>query len=62
VNGLPDATRVLFNDERVVANAGVLLPAMPADRLGVEALADRTVDLGDRAAAANPGREVMTLA
>ena len=28
VNGLPDATRVLFDDERVVANAGVLLPAV----------------------------------
>ena len=25
VNGLPDATRVLFDDERAVANAGVLL-------------------------------------
>ena len=61
VNGLPDVTRVLFDDERVVANAGVLLPAMLADRLGIEAVVDRTVDLGDRAAAANPGRKVMTL-
>jgi Transposase DDE domain group 1 len=61
VNGLPDATRVLFDDERVVANAGVLLPAMLADRLGIEALVDRAVDLGDRAGAANPGRKVMTL-
>ena len=26
VKGLSDATRVLFDDERVVANAGVLLP------------------------------------
>ena len=55
VNGLPDATRVLFDDERAVANAGVMLPAMLADRLGIEALVDRTVDLGDRAGAANPG-------
>ena len=61
VNGLPDATRVVFDDERVVANAGVLLPAMLADRLGIEALVDRTVDLGDRAGAANPGRKVMSL-
>jgi hypothetical protein len=61
VNGLPDATRVRFDDERVVANAGVLLPAMLADRLGIEGLVDRTVDLGDRAGAANPGRKVMTL-
>ena len=61
VNGLPDATRVLFDDERAVANAGVLLPAMLADRLGIEALVDRTVDLGERDGAANPGRKVMSL-
>jgi hypothetical protein len=61
VNGLSDAARVVFDDERVVANAGVLLPALLADRLGVEALIDRTVDLGDRPGAANPGRKVMSL-
>jgi hypothetical protein len=61
VKGLPDATRVVFDDERVVANAGVLLPAVLAERLGIEAVVDRTVDLGDRAGAANPGRKVMTL-
>jgi len=61
VNGLPDATRVVFDDERVVANAGVMLPAVLADRLGIEAVVDRTVDLGERAGAANPGRKVMTL-
>jgi hypothetical protein len=61
VKGLPDATRVRFDDERAVANAGVLLPAVLADRLGVEALVDRTVDLDDRDGAANPGRKVMTL-
>jgi hypothetical protein len=54
VKGLADATRVVFDDERVVANAGVLLPAVLADRLGIEALVDRAVDLGDRAGAANP--------
>ena len=61
VNGLPDATRVVFDDERAVANAGVLLPALLADRLGIEGLVDQTVDLGDREGAANPGRKVMTL-
>jgi hypothetical protein len=61
VRGLPDATRVVFDDERSVANAGVLLPAMLADRLGIEALVDRTVDLGERPGAANAGRKVMTL-
>jgi Transposase DDE domain group 1 len=61
VKGLPDATRVVFDDDRVVANAGVVLPAVLAGRLGIEALADRTVDLGERAGAANAGRKVMTL-
>jgi Transposase DDE domain group 1 len=61
VNGLPDATKVVFDDERAVANAGVLLPAMLADRLGIEALVDRTVDLGDQAGAGNAGRKVMSL-
>jgi hypothetical protein len=61
VKGLPDATRVVFDDERAVANAGVMLPAVLADRLGIEALIDGIVDLGERPGAANPGRKVMTL-
>jgi hypothetical protein len=61
VKGLPDAMRVVFDDGRAVANAGVLLPAVLADRLGIGALVDRVVDLGDRPGAANAGRKVMTL-
>ncbi len=61
VNGLPDATRVVFDDERVVVNAGVLLPAVLAEGLGIEGLVEGMVDLGDREGAANPGRKVMTL-
>jgi Transposase DDE domain group 1 len=61
VKGLPDATRVLFDDQRAVANAGVLLPAVLAGRLGIEALVDDVVDLGEREGAANPGRKVMSL-
>ena len=61
VKGLSDAARVLFDDERAVANAGVLLPAVLADRLGIEVLVDRMVDLGDRVGGANPGRKVMSL-
>jgi len=52
---------VVFDDERVVANAGVMLPALLAQRLGVEQLVDETVCLGDRLGAANPGRKVMTM-
>jgi len=58
VNG---STVVVFDDERAVANAGVLLPALLAQRLGIEALVDETIDLGERAGAANPGRKVMTM-
>jgi len=61
VNGLPDATRVVFDDEKVVANAGVLLPALLAERLGIEALVNEIVRLDDREGAANPGRKVMSL-
>ena len=61
VNGLSDATRVVFDDERVVANAGVMLPAVLAGRLGLEALIDQAVCLGNRPGAANPGRKVMSL-
>jgi hypothetical protein len=61
VKGLADAMRVVFDDERVVANAGVMLPAVLAGRLGLETLVDQTVDLGGRAGAANPGRKVMSL-
>jgi len=53
--------RVVFDDERAVANAGVMLPALLAGRLGIEALVDERVDLGARAGAANPGRKVMTM-
>jgi hypothetical protein len=58
VNG---STVVVFDDQRAVANAGVMLPALLAGRLGIEALVDARVDLGDRPGAANPGRKVMTM-
>ena len=56
VHGLPDAMRVVFDDERAVANAGVLLPAMLADRLGIEALVDRTVVTVQSLAQVSAGR------
>jgi hypothetical protein len=52
---------VVFDDEHVVANAGVMLPALLAGRLGIERLVDDCLDLGDRPGAANPGRKVMTM-
>ncbi len=57
-----DRLRVEFDDQRAVANAGLLLPATLAARLGIEQLVDETVDLSGRPGAARPGRKVMTLA
>ena len=61
VNGLPDSTQVVFDDQRAIANAGLMLPSVLAARLGIEALVNETVDLGDRPGPAHPGRKVMTL-
>ena len=57
----PDGVQVVFDDERSVANAGLVLPATLAGRLGLESLVDEAVDLGQRAGAARPGRKVMSL-
>ena len=56
-----DRLRVEFDDERAVANAGLLLPATVASRLEIGQLIDETVDLGGRPGAAGPGRKVLTL-
>ncbi len=58
----PDGLHVEFDDERVVSDAGVMLVATVAQRLGIEALAARLVRLRrDRPGAANAGRKVMAL-
>jgi hypothetical protein len=57
----PDGIAVEFDDERAVADAGIVLAATLARRLGIEALVDQTVRLGDRPGAANAGAKVMTL-
>jgi hypothetical protein len=57
-----DGVQVEFDDERVVSDAGVMLVAMVAERLGVEGLAGDLVRLRrDRPGAANVGRKVMAL-
>ena len=40
----PDRLVVGFDDDHAVANAGLLLPATLAARLGMEQLVDRLVD------------------
>ncbi len=56
-----DRSTVVFDDERVVVNAGILLAVTLARRLGIEALVDRTVRLGDCPGASRPGRKVLSL-
>ncbi len=57
-----DGLGVKFDDERVVSDAGVMLVATVAQRLGIEALAAQLVALRrDRPGAANAGRKVMAL-
>jgi hypothetical protein len=56
-----DRFEAVFDDERVVANAGVLLPATLAGRLGVEGLVDATVSLADRSAGSRAGAKVLSL-
>jgi Transposase DDE domain group 1 len=59
--GRIDGLQVVFDDDRAVAGAGLILPATLAGRLGLEGLIDEGVDLGARPGAARPGRKVMTL-
>ena len=56
-----DRIRVAFDDHRLVANAGLLLPASLALRLGLGELVGRHVDLGDALGRANPGDKLLTL-
>src|SRR3954447_8813238 len=56
-----DGIAVAFDDERAVADAGVVLAATLAQRLGIEALVDERVVLGERVGAGNEGAKVMTL-
>jgi hypothetical protein len=56
-----DGVAVVFDDQRSVSDAGIVLVATLARRLGIEALAQRFVRLGERVGAANAGRKLMTL-
>ena len=42
----PDRIRIAFDDHRLVANAGLVLPATLAQHLGLPQLVDRHLDLG----------------
>jgi hypothetical protein len=56
-----DRVEVIFDDDTLVANAGLIVPATLVDRLDLEALIDDTVRLVGRVGGAKPGRKVLTL-
>ena len=57
----PAGLVVALDDDHAVANAGLLLPATLAERLGIETVADEQVILGDRPGHHRPGRKLLTL-
>ena len=56
-----DGIAAVFDDERAVADAGIVLCATLAQRLGIETLVEERVDLGERVGAGNEGAKVTTL-
>ena len=57
----PDRIRIVFDDHRLVVNAGLILPATLAQHLGLRELVDRHLDLGGAPGRANTGDKMMTL-
>ena len=55
----PDRIQIAFDDHRLVANAGLILPATLGRHLGLPQLVDR--HLGRAPGRANTGDKVMTL-
>ena len=57
----PDRIQITFDDRRLVANAGLLLPVTLAQRLGLRELVDHHLDLGNAPGRANAGDKMLTL-
>ena len=57
----PDRIQIAFDDHRLVANAGLLLPVTLAHHLGLSQLVQERLDLGDAPGRANAGDKMMTL-
>ena len=56
-----DRIPVAFDDHRLVANAGLILPVTLAHHLGLGELVESHVDLGDAPGRANAGDKLLTL-
>jgi hypothetical protein len=61
VSHVIDRVEAMFDDETLVADAGLIVPATLMVRLGLEALVDQTLRLVGRVGGARPGRKVLTL-
>ena len=57
----PDRIQFAFDDHRLVANAGLILPVTLAQHLGLRELVDDHVDWGDAPGRANAGDKFLTL-
>ena len=57
----PDRIQITFDDRRLVADAGLLLPATLARHLGLPELVRQRLDLGDAPGRANTSDKMMTL-
>ena len=57
----PDRIQIAFDDHRLVANVGLILPVTLAHHLGLGELVDNHVDLGDAPGRANAGDKLLTL-
>ena len=57
----PDRIQITFDDHRLVANAGLLLPATLMRHLGLPELVRQRLDLGDAPGRANTSDKMMTL-
>ena len=57
----PDRIQITFDDHRLVANAGLILPATLALRLGLPQLLRKYLDLGGAPGRANTGDKLLML-
>ena len=57
----PDGIHIAFDDHRLVANAGLILPTTLARHLELPELVDRHLDLGNAPGRANTGDKMLTL-
>ena len=57
----PDRIQVTFDDHRLVADAGLILPTTLARHLGLPQVVQECLDLGDAPGRANTGDKMLTL-